>query len=1015
MKRIFIYFLLVLGLWSITGHYSQAQQTKPRNGVAEPREGLYAFTHATLWLDYRTKIEDATLLIRQGRIIAAGKKVSVPKEAVVIDLAGKHVYPSFIDLYSHYGMPKVEERPWRRGPQIESSKQGAYYWNEAVRAEQEAASMFVNKAKEAEGLKKAGFGAVLTHYPDGIVRGSGALVSLAGEGEEHLSILKERASTHFAFQRGSSQQDYPTSLMGMVALIRQVYYDADWYAKSQELNKEHNLTLEAFNRQRNLPAIFEVEHRLQALTADKIGDEFGVQYIIKGAGDEYMRLNELKQTGATFIVPLNFPKPYDVSDPADAQLVTLAQMKHWELAPSNAARLAQAGIPFVFTAAGLDKAEDLIAQVQKAIEAGLSPEEALKALTYRPAQLLGVENELGVLKPGAWANFLITSGEIFDKETTIYENWVQGKRHVLADMSLKPIAGKYELEMNGKKLSLTVKGKPHAPQMSLRAEGDTTDTKVNVQRQGDLLTLYFTLGSGEAATLYRLTGWIKDKALEGKGQDAEGKWFEWVARYQGAAEEKEEKKEEKEKKAEEEEKKEQAAGEVIYPFVAYGRAQLPPQETVLIKDAVVWTNEAEGIIQEGDVLIQNGKIAAVGKELKAPKGAKIIDAAGKHLTPGIIDEHSHIALFSVNEAGQAISAEVRMADAVNSEDVNIYRQLAGGVTAAQLLHGSANPIGGQSAIIKMRWGMAPAQMLIEGADGFIKFALGENVKQSNWGDDYRIRYPQTRMGVEQVMVDAFTRALQYEKEKEEAAKSKGKKVVRTDLELETLLEILNKKRFITCHSYVASEITMLMRVAERFGFRVNTFTHILEGYKVADKMKAHGAGASTFADWWAYKNEVKDAIPYNAAIMHKVGLTVAINSDDAEMGRRLNQEAAKAVKYGGVSEEEALKMVTLNPAKLLHLDHRMGSIKVGKDADLVIWSDHPLSIYAKAEKTFVDGRLMYDMEEDKQLREFIAKERARLIQKMIEAKNGGASTQKAGHRPHKDFHCEDLEENFLDF
>ncbi|NIK72610.1 imidazolonepropionase-like amidohydrolase [Thermonema lapsum] len=1010
MKKIFTYCLLVC-FWAVATQHSWAQQTKPRNGVAEPREGLYAFTHATLWLDYRTKIEDATLLIRQGRIVAAGKKVSIPDQAVVIDLGGKHVYPSFIDLYSHYGMPKVEEKPWRSGPQMESSKQGAYYWNEAVRAEQEAASMFVNKEQEAESLKKAGFGAVLTHYPDGIVRGSGALVSLAGQSEEHSTLLKERASTHFAFQRGSSRQDYPTSLMGMVALIRQVYYDADWYAKNQDPNKEHNLTLEAFIRQRSLPAIFEVEHRLQALTADKIGDEFGVQYIIKGAGDEYMRIEELKRTGATFILPLNFPKPYDVSDPADAQLVTLAQMKHWELAPSNAARLAQAGIPFVFTAAGLDKAEDLIAQVQKAIEAGLSPEEALNALTYRPARLLGMENELGVLKPGAWANFLITSGNIFDKETVIYENWVQGKRYVLLDMKLKPIAGKYELEIEGNKLSLTVEGKPHAPQMSLRAEGDTVDTKVNVQRQGDLLSLHFTLGSENSSKLYRLTGWVKDKNLEGKGQNSEGKWFEWTARYQGEVE----KKEEKTDKKAEQKQKEETTGEVIYPFVAYGRPQLPPQETVLIKDAVVWTNEAEGIIQEGDVLIQNGKIAAVGKDLKAPKGAKVIDASGKHLTPGIIDEHSHIALFSVNEAGQAISAEVRMADAINSEDVNIYRQLAGGVTAAQLLHGSANPIGGQSAIVKLRWGMSPAQMLIEGADGFIKFALGENVKQSNWGDAYRVRFPQTRMGVEQVMVDAFTRALQYAKEKEEAAKSKGKKVVRTDLELETLLEILNKKRFITCHSYVASEITMLMRVAERFGFRVNTFTHILEGYKVADKMKAHAAGASTFSDWWAYKNEVKDAIPYNAAIMHKVGLTVAINSDDAEMGRRLNQEAAKVVKYGGVSEEDALKMVTLNPAKLLHLDQRMGSIKVGKDADLVIWSDHPLSIYAKAEKTFVDGRLMYDIDEDKRLQQYVAKERARLIQKMIEAKNGGAATQKAGHRPHKDFHCEDLEENFLDF
>jgi imidazolonepropionase-like amidohydrolase len=389
----------------------------------------------------------------------------------------------------------------------------------------------------------------------------------------------------------------------------------------------------------------------------------------------------------------------------------------------------------------------------------------------------------------------------------------------------------------------------------------------------------------------------------------------------------------------------------------------------------------------------------VGTNLNCAE-CKVVVGVNKNVTSGIIDEHNHIAIQDgVNEGTEASSAEVRIGDVVTSEDINIYRQLSGGVVAAQLLHGSANPIGGQSALIKFRWGFAPEKMKIESADGFIKFALGENVKQSNWGDKFSIRYPQTRMGVEQTYVNEFTRAREYEKALKE------KRNIRRDLELETLVEILNKKRFITCHSYVQSEINMLMHVADSFGFRVNTFTHILEGYKVADKMKAHGVNASTFADWWAYKYEVIDAIPYNANILTRAGVNTAINSDDAEMARRLNQEAAKSVKYGGMSEEEAWKMVTLNPAKMLHLDNRMGSIKAGKDADIVIWSDDPLSIYAIVEKTYVDGICFYDKDKDAAKRQSIKRERARLTQKMLDEKKAGAPTQEAPKKSSAAYSC----------
>jgi imidazolonepropionase-like amidohydrolase len=429
----------------------------------------------------------------------------------------------------------------------------------------------------------------------------------------------------------------------------------------------------------------------------------------------------------------------------------------------------------------------------------------------------------------------------------------------------------------------------------------------------------------------------------------------------------------------------------------------------------VWTNESEGIIENATVIVQNGKIKAIQKNTgNYPANTRIIDAKGKHLTSGIIDEHSHIAISKgVNESGQAITAEVRIGDVITADDINVYRQLSGGVTAAQLLHGSANPVGGQSALIKLKWGHMPQDYLIPNAPKFVKFALGENVKQANWGDYNTTRFPQTRMGVEQVYIDGFARALAYHEAQlnyqklSDREKSKtGKPAI--DLELEALYEIVSGNRKITCHSYVQSEINMLMHVADSFGFHVNTFTHILEGYKVADKMKAHGVGASTFADWWAYKFEVKDAIPFNAALMQEMNIVVAINSDDAEMGRRLNQEAAKIVKYGGVSEEEAWKMVTLNPAKLLHLDDRMGSVKVGKDADLVLWTTNPLSIEAKVVYTIVDGEVLYDSQLNDEKQAAIELEKARIATLMLDSSVKGDEAKPFKRRKRGQYHCNTL-------
>ncbi len=604
------------------------------------------------------------------------------------------------------------------------------------------------------------------------------------------------------------------------------------------------------------------------------------------------------------------------------------------------------------------------------------------------------------------ANFFISNDDIFEKGNVI-ENWVQGKPYVYEKLDEKDLAGKYNLKINDHNYNLKVDKDGDKLISSIQTIGikdgkaDTAKVTVKIENTRSLITLSFEPKDSHFDGMVRLSGTIdENNTWRGKGKLSNGEWVSFVATST-----------EKAAAKPDTAKKTPAAkpGAITYPNIAYGRPELPAAKTMLFRNATVWTNEKQGIVQNTDVLVSGGKIVQVGKNLAAGS-ATVIDATGKHLTSGIIDEHSHIAISNgVNEGGQAVSAEVTIEDVVNPDDVNVYRQLSGGVTAAQLLHGSANPIGGRSAIIKLKYGYGPEQMKIPGADKFIKFALGENVKQSNWGDFNTVRFPQTRMGVEQTMKDAFIRAKEYEAAWKTYG-SKGGAMPRKDLELETLVEILNGKRFITCHSYVQSEINMLMKLAEELNFRVNTFTHILEGYKVADKMAKHGAAGSTFGDWWAYKYEVKDAIPYNANLMQSQGVLVAINSDDAEMARRLNQEAAKSVKYGGMSEEAAWKMVTLNPAKILHLDGHMGSVAPGKDADLVLWTDNPLSIYAKPVKTVIDGAVFYDAEEDLQLRKSIDLERERIIQAMLEVKKSGEPVKKVEPKAKHLYHCDDLEQ-----
>lgn len=1006
-----IFFLLLTLLCSF---YSYSQEGFPINGVEDIRDNHYAFINAKIHLDYKTSIDNGTLIIKNGLVEDVGLNIDIPNGVRVFDLDGKHIYPSFIDLYSDYAIVKSERRRpssnWMSSytnPQILSNKNGPFSWNESIKPEVNSVENIKFDEKRSKELRNIGFGAVLSHNMDGIMRGTGAIVSLNSDAEQNI-VIKDKASTHYSFSKGSTQQNYPNSLMGAVALLKQSFLDADWYLQNKGKINEVNLSLEAINNNKSLPKIIEVRDKIRVLLAQKVGREMNYDFIIKGTGDEYQRLNEIKKNKSKLIVPINFPKAYNVDDPFKNSNLSLSQLKHWEIAPSNFFFLESQGIDFSITTNGLSNLRDFRKNLIKSLNRGVSKEALLKSLTYNPSKFLNVHDKIGSIKKSFYANFFITDRDFFDEESKILSNWTKGRWNRVTTYNNKNYSGIYELNLDDKfnfSLEITGDNNDHKALINLE-DKDSSKIKTKLNIDGLNINLSFTVpNKNEFSGEYKLSGYWSEGRFMGKGTSNNLDWIEWNASLVSSNKDKNFRKKLSKNNKE-------VTGDIIFPFVEYGSKSKITKENILIRNATVWTMESNGNIENCDVVIEDGKITAVGQNLNVDENNyRIINGDGMHLTPGIIDEHSHIALTGVNEGSQSVTSEVRMKDVVNSEDVNIYRQLAGGVTTAQLLHGSANPIGGQSAIIKLRWGSIPEEMLVKDADEYIKFALGENVKRSRAPSS--TRFPDSRMGVEQVFVDAFNRAKIYSDNwSNYNSLSKKEKInsikPRRDLELDALLEILNGEMFITCHSYVQSEINMLMKVAEQFNFNVATFTHILEGYKVADKMRDHGVGASTFSDWWAYKNEVKEAIPYNAALMSMAGVVTAINSDSREMARRLNQEAGKSIKYGGMDEIEALKLVTLNPAKLLHLDERIGSIKVGKDADLVLWTDHPLSIYSKPSKTIVDGKVYFDVDQDIKLRESIKEERARIISKMKGSDNPGSNRRFPMRRVDVELHCDDV-------
>ncbi|MFN9125867.1 MAG: amidohydrolase family protein [bacterium] len=749
----------------------------------------------------------------------------------------------------------------------------------------------------------------------------------------------------------------------------------------------------------------------------------------------------LAEAKASLILPIDFPQAPDLVSPMAADTISLRDLMTWRYAPTNPKRFVANGTNLSLTTHRMQDKGGFRKKLADAIAHGLTKDEALAALTTVPARQLGIEARVGTLEAGKLANIVVASGDPFEADTKFEGMFVGGTPvtmlpdapvlaagtfAVTADGATpKPLAKDLTIAIDPKDGSIKARWTPEvkieevkieevkneeapkteaAPKTDAPADAAKSDkpkpasatakrSSVSTDGRGSGMFDGAPFGfDGEIRVSFAGTG---DRATM-TADDATGMRVVFtltrVKTEEKAAEQKKDEKQDGEKKdgekkdgaAVDKEKAERAnlwKDRLPFPFGEHGFIEQPVAGKVLVKGATIWTLASQGTLRDADMLVENGKIVAIGQNLAAPADARVVDGKGMHITPGLIDCHSHTGISGgVNEGTQASTAEVWIGDVIDPTDINWYRQLSGGLTAANQLHGSANPIGGRNSVVKIRWGEDIDGFRFKEAPSGIKFALGENVVRS------KSRYPNSRMGVASFIEDSFRAAQEYRaKQKAYAARDAAIMPMppRPDLELETLAEILEGTRLVHCHSYRQDEILMLLETADRFGFRVATLQHVLEGFKVAPEIAKHGAGASSFSDWWAYKIEVMDAIPWNGAMLHKAGVLVSFNSDSDELARRMNMEAAKAVRYGNLPPEEALKLVTLNPAKQLRIDEHTGSLEVGKDADFAVWNGDPLSAFTRCEETYVDGVQRYSRPADEKASAEIARMRAELIAKAM--------------------------------
>ena len=897
----------------------------------------YALTNARIVLEPGKTLTRGTLVIRRGRIESVGEAVVVPADVEVRDLQGATVYPGFVESYlpqSASGAPldNGQSEPARNGAEALASGRGIHFFGvpgeeadpgtsgvghelAVVTPERRVADRFSPDAKVFESLREQGFTVACIVPEKGLIRGQSALVAL-GQGNPNDLLIRSDLFQHIALDVDSGKDNaYPRSLMGAIAAWRQAFYDAVHYQsqlsspdeRARRNGTDPSLAALVPAAQKKQPVVIEPGSVLMLDRAARIARDLGLDFTLVASGQEWRRPDLFEGMQAGMIVPLAFPEVPKLDQEDDWRQVSLDQLRTWDWAAENPAILRRQKISLSLTTYGLGDRGDFRKNLRRALDRGLTEDEALAALTTVPAQLCGVSDKLGTIVSGKWANLtVVEGGSYFDPEARIREVWVDGR----------PYPSKKDAAASA------------ADKNKDQAKGSPKD------------------GAGKEVA-----------AKSDKARDVER---QRVARA---------------------------------PLS--DRGPLAEPAGVLVKGATVWTCGPEGILENASVLVIDGKIKAVGRDLAVPselEGKVIsIDGRGRHVTPGLIDAHSHsMILGAVNESTLPSTAMVRIGDVINSEAPTLYQQLAGGLTVANQLHGSANPIGGQNAVIKLRDGASPEGLRFVGAPEGIKFALGENVKQSNWGEKNVTRFPQTRMGVPTFYANRFTAARQY-LEAQKKPRAPGSPAPRRDLELEALGEILEGKRLIHCHSYRQDEILAFLRVMEDFGIRVATLQHVLEGYKIADEIARHGAGGSCFSDWWAYKFEVYDAIAHAGSLMHQRGVVVSFNSDSSDLARRMNIEAAKAVRYGGTSAEDALKFVTLNPAKQLRIDQRVGSLEIGKDGDFVLWSRSPLDSTTVCQQTWIEGRKYFDRDLDSSRARALQAEWTALVEKAKKVSGAGDS------------------------
>jgi imidazolonepropionase-like amidohydrolase len=927
MKRCSVVGLvLALTLLGLTGPLSGQ-----RSPVLQPT--VFAIREARVVSEPGKVLPKATVVIRDGLIEAIGPNVKAPSDALVIDGTGLTVYPGFVDALNHWGFDPALRRSESGPPASED------YSSEALAATKPdnrkgitpeflVGTALKTEEEQADNWRKIGFTAHLIAPEGGLFSGQSALVSLSSAPPRE-AVLRSPVALHAAFR--IMGPDYPRSLMGFIAHCRQTLLDAgqyqrlwDAYEKAGRAGRRPPLDPALADLGTvlagKLPVVFEADSKDEIHRVLDFADEFHLRPIVYGGRDAWKVAERLKQK----------------------QVPVLLRLAFTEQPQSRFGR--RGGSPFGPMPPQVGPTPSPAAPATAAPEREPPPPVPQRVREDQQRQLKEEISNAALLHKQGILFAFSTQGQPANQPA---EKFRENLRKTVTEGGLPADAALQALTVNAARI-------------------------LGVEKQ------LGTVAAGKAAHLVVTDGDFQNAATQVRYVFTDGVRFSYDAKSQGPSRPTGPRKPEETKTADSQkpdEKKSDKPSAVEAAKVEYAteieadrKTKLHTGGNILIRGATVLT-VTNGTHPETDILIRDGKIVQIGKNLAAPEGVLQLPAEGLYVMPGIIDTHCHFAVAGgVNEFSLSVVPEVRVRDVIESEDVQIYRSLAGGVTTARLLHGSANVIGGQDAVIKLKYGQPASHLPIADAPRGVKFALGENVKRTDG------RFPNTRLGVEAVLIRAFTEAQAYRRTwyEYEKAKAAGKSVAepRRDLRLEALADVLKGDLKVHCHCYRADEILMLLRVADHFGFKIQSLQHVLEGYKIAPEIAEHGASCSTFSDWWAYKIEAYDAIPFNSALLQEAGATVCLKSDSNELMRHMYQEAAKCIKYGGMSETDALKTITLNGAKQLGLEKRIGSIEVGKDADLAIFNGHPLNSYARVEMTLVEGEIYFQRSES--LRPFAA-------------------------------------------